>query len=247
MGLAQSIPRYNVPRANSRSLYIIENSNGAQGLWKIRFFKDYSNTTPRFILTLGAEDNTKAIFQIINPNGTVESTTDLGAFSLDSSQTYYLDICNDVMTLTAATFDSSSAVVASSVVASSIVASASASAEASASTSASSVSSSTTPPLITVTNVDFPNIVSIDATNDGNANVLGEIVNVTAVPGCVSSSLNPDVSPNPFSNTDVQITIGILAAFVLIFLIMTIVFGVLWAQLGGGSAAPPPPTQSTIV
>lgn len=247
MGLSQSVPRYNVPRANSRSFYIIENSDTDQGLWKIRFFKDYSNTTPRFVLTLGANDNTKAIFQVINPNGTVESTTDLGAFSLTSEQYYYLDICNDVMTLTTAVFGSSSEVVASSVVASSTDASASASVEASASASTSEVVTSSIIPLITVTNPDFPNIVSIDATNDGNTNVVGEIVNVTAVPGCVSSSLNPNVTPNPFSNTDVQITIGILAAFVLIFLIMTIVFGVLWAQLGGGSVAPPPPTQSTIV
>jgi len=236
MGLANSVPRYNVNRANSRSTYLLENSDTGSGLWRIRFFKNYTTTTPRFILTLGATNNTKATFTILKSDGSVESTTDLGNFSIPAFATYYLNICNDVLTLTDAGLGSASA----SIVASSETGSASASASASESSSVSASSSSSV--LISVTNADFPNIVSIDATNDGNDNVLGEIVDVIAVPGCVSSSLNPDVTPSPFSNTDVQITIGILAAFVLIFLIMTIVFGVLWGQSTSfGAVAPQAP------
>lgn len=231
MGLAQSVPRYNVSRANSRTYFILDNSDTSKGVWKIRFFKNYTTTVPRFILTLGDTNNTKATFTILNPNGTVESTTDLGAFVIGTSQNYYLDICNDVLTLT-------TAVVASSNVASSNVASASA--------SASAPVASSIIPLITVTNADFPNIVSVDANNDGNTNITAEILAVTSVPGCVSSSLNPDVTPSPFSDTNVQITIGILAAFLAIFLIMTIVFGVLWGQSVGGPAVPQGSPNVTI-
>ena len=58
MGLVPIIPRYNVDKGNSRSTFHIFNSNEALGVWQISLFTSGSAPTPKFILTLGDNNNT---------------------------------------------------------------------------------------------------------------------------------------------------------------------------------------------
>jgi hypothetical protein len=82
----------------------------------------------------------------------------------------------------------------------------------------------------TISNTDLNNIVSIDGNNEGHSNVTGELYQVSCVPGCVSSSLNPNVD-NPWTQTSVKVTVAVLATFTFIFMILFIVFCCLYAMV----------------
>lgn len=203
MGFGPTIPRYNINRGNSRSTIHLVNSDTTKGEWRIGFYNSYTNTYPRFILILGDDNNTKATLQTINTsNGTVQSATAFGPNSIPSDVYYNIDICGDLLTITDIT---------------SSVSSASASISASGSI------------ILQTTNSEFVDIVQMDGTNNGFSNVLGDFVQVTSVPGCVTSSLPPP-STSGFSDKNVQIAVGVLAGLAFLFLLLFIVFAALWDQ-----------------
>ena len=204
MGFGPTIPRYNINRGNSRSTIHLLNSDVSKGEWRIGFYNDFVNVYPRFILILGDANNTKSTFQTINTsNGAVESAIAFGPNSISSDVYYNIDICGDLLSVVEVT---------------PIVASASASASASGSEAT----------ILQTANSELIDIVQMDGTNNGFSNVLGDLSQLTSVPGCVTSSLAPGTSG--FSDQNVQICVGVLAAVAFLFLILFLVFAALWDQ-----------------
>lgn len=201
MGFGPSIPRYNINRGNSRSTIHLLNSNPLLGEWRVGFYNNYTNANPKFILILGDNNNTQATLQTINTsNGNVESSLVFGSNAIAPDTFFNIDICGDILTI------------------SELVPAISASASASGSGSI----------ILQTTNSSFIDIVQLDGSNNGFSNVVGDLMQITSVPGCISSSLAPNNSG--FSETDVQITVGCLAGAAFIFLILFLIFAALWDQ-----------------
>lgn len=217
MGLVPIIPRYNVDKGNSRSTFHIFNSNEALGVWQISLFTSGSAPTPKFILTLGDNNNTNITLQILDHHGTVVSNEVLAPFVLTHDSYYNLDICDNLLCLSTFSFIVSSGSVSSTI----------------SSTSAPATSNSG--PIFCKELKGLNEITSIEAGNNGFANVFGEINAVTTVPGCTYESHHKHKSCNGFNQQNVQICIGVLAAVAFIFLILFVIFASLYYSNEGRS------------